>query len=56
MQRRAAAHELHRLEQFAERTARDHDRQRLVAVHDAVAQEREEAGGRHRAEAAMLAR
>ena len=47
MQRRAAAHELHRLEQLAQRTARDHDRQRLVAVHDAVAQVREEASGRH---------
>ena len=57
VQRRAAAHELHRLEQLAQRTARDHDRQRLVAVHDAVAEVRA-AGERppRRRQAAMLAR
>ena len=47
MQRRAAAHELHGLEQLAQRPARDHDRQRLVAVHDAVAEVREQAAGCH---------
>ena len=47
MQRRAAAHELHRLEQLAERPAGDHDGQRLVAVHDAVAEIRQQASGRH---------
>ena len=33
VQRRAAAHELHRLEQLAERPAGDHHGERLVAVH-----------------------
>ena len=46
VQRRAAAHELHRLEQLAERTAGDHHRERLVAVHHAVGEVREAAARR----------